>query len=560
MGVLPFLQWKHYYPITDFYTEWLAAFLGLCALICCFRKLSELPRISLVPLAIAAVVWLQYLLGMLVYPQQVLLVSLYFLWAACIAMLGHTLKREFGLEKVVPVLAWFILAGGVLNGAAAFIQHYHVPTPFAAFITPNSSEAVYGNLAQQNHFSDYMALAVASLLYLAASGRMKGFLALPLGLFLLFMLALSGSRSAWLFLGMITLLSLFPWRRERKLLAGALLLIPAFAAMQFLAHAHVLGSTGAVTSGDRLLVIAKDSGIRLYLWREAWTMFLHAPILGVGFGQFAWHHFANGPAFNDPRITGLYTNSHDIALNFLAETGLAGGLILFGGLAFWMRRADMSFDIQSWWICSLLAILILHSLDEYPLWYAQFLGIFMLLLGLGESRAWRLPMAQGAAALLLVLGSYLMMGLMRDYSDLEGLLYPSYHSGKPPLKTAALFGALYQFRKGTLLAPYVEYPFAEMLAVDERDLGWKTGLTRRAAHFSPSGMIVYRYAAFLALGGKTNDAKIMIDRAALSDPDLLGEALELYSGFAGKQPGKFGPLVEEVGMKLKEQSIAFHHK
>ena len=562
MGVLPFLQWKHYYPITDFYTEWVAAFLGLCALACNYRRLSKFPLVSLVPLSLMLLVWLQFALGKITYPQQAAMVSLYLVWASLLAMLGYALKGEFGLEKIARTLAWFILAGGFASGAAAVLQHYFNHTAFDAFVTPDVSEAVYGNLAQQNHFSDYMALAMASLLYLAASGKIHRLAALPLGCFLLFMLALSGSRSAWLYLGALTLFSLIYCRKERNrvLLIAALLLVPAFALMQFLAHFPFLSGHGTLTSGDRLLVIGRDSGIRFYLWREAWMMFLKAPLLGVGFGQFAWHHFGYGPIFNDPQITGLYSNAHDIAFHLLAETGLAGTLLVFGGIFFWARRIDIAFDLHAWWLFAVLLIIALHSLDEYPLWYAHFLGIFMLFLGMGEARSLRLPCAQGVMILLLAAGSYFMAGLMRDYLDLEGLLYPSYHNGKPPLKPAALYDALYRFRKGTLLAPYVEYPMAEMMPVDETNLDSKLALSRRALHFSPSGMIVYRRAALLALAGRERAAKLEIGRAASSDPDLLEDALDLYSGLTEKYPGKFEPLVEEVKLKLKERNFAFHHQ
>lgn len=561
MGVLPFLQWRHYYPITDFYTEWLAACVGLFAILLNFRRLSEFPRIALAPLALIALVWLQYALGMIGYPEQVVMVSLYLLWAVLLVMLGYALRQAFGLEQVVEVLAWFILAGGILSAIAAIFQHYDFNTVFAPFITPDSGESVYGNLAQQNHFADYTALAIASLLYLAASGRMPGFAAAMIAPLLLFVLALSGSRSAWLFLAVMTLLALIHYRRAHNqvLLVGALLLLPAFALMQGVAHLPVFNAHATITSGDRLLVIGRDSGIRFYLWQEAWLMFLKAPVLGVGFGQFAWHHFEFGPLYNDAQITGLYSNSHDIVLNLLAETGLAGGLIVFGGMVLWVRRIDMKFDIHAWWCYALLLILGLHSLDEYPLWYAQFLGLFMLTLGMGEARAFRLPLAHGIVALLLVSGSYLMTGLLKDYLDLEGLLYPSYHSGKPALEPEVLYESLYHFRRGTLLAPYVDFPMAEMMPVDRRNLKQKLELGRLAAHFSPSGMIVYRYAAFLALNGDSGAAKLQVERAASSDPGLLGQARHLYSGLAEKDPVEFGPLVAEVDMKLKEHDIAFHY-
>ncbi len=553
MGMLPFLQWKHYYPLTDFYTEWVAALLGFCALLSAFRILHEIPRIAFVPLLLIVLVWLQYALGMIGYIQHAALVSLYLLWGALLAMLGYALKREIGLQKIIPVLAWFILAGGVLSGIAAVMQHYLIPSFIDHFITPDPSPTVFGNLAQQNHFSDYMALSIASLLYLASSKRINPIVALPIGLFMLFTLALSGSRSAWLYLGAMTMLGLLFCRGNRTLLYGSLMLLPAFLVMQLAPHLHFISGHGAVTSGQRL--VEKDSGIRLYLWHEAWMMFLKAPILGVGFGEFAWHHFEYGPLFNNSRISGLYNNSHDIVMNLLAETGISGCLIVFGGILLWARRIDISRDSHAFWLFSLLSVLALHSLDEYPLWYAQFLGLFMLLMGLTESSAFRIPFQKGIVAILLVLGSYVLVDLMRDYRVLEGLLFPDYQGGKHQLPPDKLFDRLDHFNRYTLLRPYVEFSLAGMLPINSIDLDKKLELSNRAVHYAPAGMILFRDAAFLALAGKSKEAKLEIERASCASPEDILEAGKLYLTLARSNPRQFMPLVVEVGTQVKLRNI-----
>ncbi len=553
MCILPFLQWKHYFPLTDFYTEWLAALLGFLAISFNFSELRDVPAIALIPLFMTGLVWLQYGLGMIDYVQNVSLVSLYLLWGSLMAVLGFTLKRQFGMEKVVLVLAFSLLIGGILNGVAAVVQHYRIPGFIDRFVTPDLSMAVYGNLAQQNHFSDYLCLSVASLLYLAAAKRIRVIVAMPIGLFLLFVLDLSGSRSAWLYLGAMTVLGLFLAKRSKVLLYGALLLIPAFFAVQFFSQLHFVSMHGTVTSGQRL--ISGESGIRFYLWREAWRMFLESPVLGVGFGDFAWHHFEYGPVFNDPGITGLYNNSHDLLMNLLAETGISGTLLVFGGIVFWARRLNRSFDLKAWWLYSLLAVIAIHSLDEYPLWYAQFLGLFLFLLGSGETRTFSVPFTKALAGMVLVLGSYLLVGLMKDYRELEGLLYPSYQGGKPQLQPAVLFEKLNQFNKFTLLRPYVEYPLSSMLPINPVDLDEKIELSRRAVRFSPAGMTLYRDAALLALAGKESEAKLEIDRASCASPEDLLEAGKLYLSLAGRNSTQFLPLVVEVGNRLKLREI-----
>ena len=564
MAMLPFLQWRHYYPVTDFYTEWVAGILGLCASLACLGSQTRIPLVAFVPLALSLVVGLQHVLGFPGYDSQFAMGMFYFVWAFLVAMLGRTLRQEFGLAETALVLSWFIYAGGMLDAAAAIVQHYHVARFLSPVVTPDFAPTVYGNLSQQNHFSDYVSLSMVSLIHLAATKRMPSLAAILSAPLLLFVLAMSGSRSSWIYLAAISLLAAaYFWKtRNRVLLVAAFMLIPCYFFMQWLAHFLSMEAGGLVmTSADRMQSLGKDSGIRAYLWREAWEMFLAHPFLGIGFGQYAWHHFMNGPVYMNPNINGLYTHAHDIMLQFLAETGLVGGGIFLFGLLFWMKRISAGAGVHSWWFFSMLAVLAIHSLDEYPLWYAQFLGIFMLLLGMGDGRSVSFSFGARAVIGVAVFSFFLLMaGLMRDYLDLEGLLYPRYHSGKPPLEPDVLYGKLYGFRKGTLLEPYVAFSMAEMFEPDRENLPAKLEYTRKAVRFSPSGMMVYRYAAYLAMNGESRAAALQVERSSWSEPDLLGEARNLYSGLAARMPRQFDPLVTEVDMKIKERSIAFHHQ
>ena len=120
--VLPFLQPYHRYPITAFYSEWLAFALGLAASSLLLRKESwrngALPVVVLAPLGLALVLGLQVMLGMVPYPEQALMAVLYLLWTALVMVLAFTLKRELGMTAVAAGLAWFVLAGGLLSALA----------------------------------------------------------------------------------------------------------------------------------------------------------------------------------------------------------------------------------------------------------------------------------------------------------------------------------------------------------------------------------------------------------------------------------------------------------
>ena len=94
-----------------------------------------------------------------------------------------------------------------------------------------------------------------------------------------------------------------------------------------------------------------------------------------------------------------YVRNHaqNILLHLLAETGIGGGALLIATAALWL--ADLRrvrFDLEWWWLAALLATLSLHSLLEFPLWYAYFLGVAAIAVGLGSQRALPVRHAGGA--------------------------------------------------------------------------------------------------------------------------------------------------------------------
>src|SRR3989337_246267 len=100
---LPFLQPWHRFPLTGFYSEWLAFALGLAAALPLLRRApwrdARIPMIALAPLGLAVVLAVQVALDRVPYAEQALTAGLYLLWAALMAVLGHALGRRLTLDS-----------------------------------------------------------------------------------------------------------------------------------------------------------------------------------------------------------------------------------------------------------------------------------------------------------------------------------------------------------------------------------------------------------------------------------------------------------------------------
>jgi O-antigen ligase len=567
MWVLPFVHYRHQYPLTTFYQEWWSALFGVLALIPFVLRgghvphFSRVPRIVLLPLALCGVVLLQFALGKIGYFDQALLYLLYFLLAAALMQLGAMLRLHFGMPALAAFLAIALLIGSEAGALLGILQHFRWSTPLDPVLVMKISAAVYGNLAQPNHYANYLALGLISLGLLSQQKRLRPGAVVLLAFPLLLTLTLSGSRSSWLYLLMLAGLSWWWARRDSQqqpLFRYSLLLIAAFVAMHGLVRLPFMqGADAGLDTLQRLFAETATGSIRLYLWQEAVQIFIAQPWLGAGFGQFAWQHFQLQPGMGDVAIQGLYNNAHNLILQMAAEAGLAGLIVLLLPLALWLyalRR--MSVDVSHWWGLALLGVLAIHSLLEYPLWYVFFLGIAALLLGALDQTHYTLSLprlARGSAALALLLGAAILLQLRTDYQHLErasGLRVASATAANDieQQRRTALMAAY----TSPLLSPYTEFMISGSMEISPDRLQQKLALNTRVLHFIPVGTVAYRQALLLAQNGQLAEAQIIMAQALHSYPEHFARMQPRLAALAEKDPAHFSALLEFALQKKQE--------
>jgi O-antigen ligase len=556
--VVPFLQPYHGYPLVSFYSEWLAFALGLGAALVLARKESwretTMPVIALAPFGLILLLGLQLLLGRVPYPEQALTATLYLAWSILLMLLAHVFKRELGLASIVGTLSWFMLGGGLLAVLVGLLQHYQ-PYPALDFmIMPKASMLLYGNLGQPNHYAAHVTLALASAVFLYGRGRLPGALAAPCVALFLFVLALSGSRGPWLYFGALTALALLLYRRlrdapSRRLAVCALWLLPAFVGAQWAAVLPLLQPQKGVvvTSLQRLFESASGIEARLQLAREAWEMFLDAPVLGAGFGEFSWHHFLSSPSRDISAVPGMYNHAHNIVVQLIAEMGLAGACLVVGAAVYWiagLRRIALS--LEWWWILASLAVIAIHSMLEYPLWYSYFLGVASILLGLGAMQVRSIRMAGAGRAMVVValaLGGFNLVAIVEPYRDFERLVFDSNRVSLP--RDGQTFAdAVMELHREPLLRPYVDLALTFGITPSPEDLPAKLDLNGRVMHFAPTDTVVYRHAFLLELSGEHEAALRQLELAARAYPGELDDVVRQLQDLARRHTGEFLALLE----------------
>lgn len=571
MWVFPFLHYRHQYPLTTFNQEWWSALLGVLALTLLlardYWRQPEIPRIVQLPAALIALVLLQLALGMMAYFDQALLYLLYLLLALLLMMLGSRLRDCFGIEKLAVILAIFLLAGAELSALIGVLQHYRWHSPLDAVVVMKVSTGVYGNLAQPNHFANYIALGLISLGLLLQQRKLPAGFVVLLVIPLLFVLTLSGSRSSWLYLVMMSVLAWWGGRRRpelRPLLRYCLLLLAGFAVMHGIVQLPFMKGPGSnFDVMHRMFGDASSGGIRLYLWHEAWLIFKQSPWLGAGFGQFAWQHFQLGPVLRQANISGLYNNAHNMIFQLAAEAGIAGIAVLFAAVGVWLhglRRTAMS--AAHWWGYAILGVLTIHSLLEYPLWYSYFMVIAAILLGALDETRFSLELrsvGRMSVAAMLLLGLLSLFQLKSGYELLKTTLAIRPVSGNVAEAFERTRDGLIAVHGGSLLSPYADLFMSSYMDVNDDRLQAKLTLNSNVIRFIPIAPVAYHQAFLLAQDGQSEQARRMLEQAIWSYPGNAEEHQQLVR-LAEKDPAHFGALLEFALKTEQEYVRAIHNK
>lgn len=451
----------------------------------------------------------------------------------CIAGLG-CLRLLLDARIGVTNLATAWLLAGVLSVGIGLIQFFGTASFFDPWINQTRLGEAFGNLRQRNQFASLTNIALAALIwmvlrYLKRADELKSqyqWLALIGACLLSVGNAISSSRTGLFQLLLICVLTVVwgSWSRvwiRRLLICSILAYVVAVFAAPYLAGLDVF-AYGALSR------MRQDEACssRLVLWSNVLHLIAQKPWLGWGWGELDFGHFIT--LYNGPRFCDILDNAHNLPLHLAVELGVPVAALICCGFTWWVVRqkpwAELDATRQMAW--AVMAVILLHSMLEYPLWYGPFqmaFGACVLLLWRqkrpseiknNSKNASNWPASLILRAQVAIIFTTLIGYAAWDYRRISQIYLP-------PESRAAAYrtDTLHKIRTSWLFADQVQ--FAELLTtpLTPANAEWTFNTARDLLHYSPEPRVIEKLIESAVLMGKDDDALAYLARFRAAFPE-----------------------------------------
>ncbi len=307
------------------------------------------------------------------------------------------------------------LVASLLNALLGLLQYLGLSVVFSPWVNVTTVGEAFGNLRQRNQFASLTNIGLVVLFWhwavcrafsAAQNGPVKGerSKSSPEGMLLVRWApaaatvllatanAASSSRTGLMQLLMLAGLAWWwgGWRQPatRRVVLVALLAYAVASIALPLLIGRELGASGILA---RLHEGDPTCSSRITLWGNVLHLIPQKPWFGWGWGELDFAHFIT--LYPGPRFCEILDNAHNLPLHLAVELGIPAALLICGtGLRLvWRAQPWREHDPTRQMAWGVLAVILLHSMLEYPLWYGPFqmaFGICVLLL-------WRTPALHG---------------------------------------------------------------------------------------------------------------------------------------------------------------------
>ena len=434
-------------------------------------------------------------------------------WPWLVSMLCGALLWLFRsyLTARLVIGAW--LAVAALSSVMALVQYFGESQSLSPWISQTQAGEAFANLRQRNQFAALTSIGLVALLALIA-GRSEAPARAPAWAYLAVALlatgnAASNSRTGLLQWMLIALLA-GGWAGsgQRRSLLFALQALLAYA-LAVLTLPWLLEWATGVRSGGLFGRLAEAPGCqsRKILWSNVLHLIAEKPWLGWGWGELDYAHFIT--LYPGERFCDILDNAHNLPLHLAVELGLPVALAACAGVSWlvWRERPWRETDPLRQAAWAVLAVIGLHSLLEYPLWYGPFQVAVALCVGLlwrshsPQNTQSKQPFRQYLHASVAIISIAFLITAAISYSRVSQIYLPAAErSAAYRDDTLNKLRGNWLFRNSARFAELSMTPLTPENAADVNDMA------KALLHYSPEPRVIEMVIESAVMLGRDDEA------------------------------------------------------
>lgn len=500
---------NHYQPWTTFHTDaWVSAVLLVLSGLLLFRSNCAIywGRAAWILLAVAVLPLIQYGCGLILFSGTMWLSTEYLLGLLLAYLIGARLSPKQAYE-VADVLFTAIGLAALLS---VFLQlnQWLQTDDYVVWAMRFDQARPSANFGQPNQCGSFLLWGGLAVVWGVARRKISAFPALLMGALLLFGVALTGSRTAWI--GLVVLaVATWRWRSiwKHKYLPHIVFGL-GFYFMTCIFAIHAMGAMDAGVATGAQPNMANLTRMSGELRPQIWSMFLdaigHKPWTGYGWsqGQLAQLEVA----VNHSPLYILSPSAHNVFLDLMVWCGIPIGILICLSIVLWLgKRFLLVQNAEDTVLIGCLLVIGNHAMLELPLQYAYILlpvGLMAGLLDASMRQSDIFTMERWSAAMVWIICAGLLILIGIDYIKVEE------NFRVLQFQRANIKGSdSEKVSDGYLLTQFNGY-FRVARTVEGSGIGAEAmAESQRVASMYPGSYIVYKHAKMLALNGRPAEAK-----------------------------------------------------
>ena len=433
---------------------------------------------------------------------------------------------------------WVLAA--VLSAVIGLVQYFGDAQAFSPWVSQTQAGEAFANLRQRNQLATLTSIGLLALVALQARSAQVPRVSWWAGLAVLLALgnAASGSRTGllqWLLIPLLTAWWALPDRR--RLLVFALLALLAYG-LAVLVLPRLLELLTDVRSGGLLgrLAEAPTCESRKILWANVLTLIAQKPWLGWGWGELDYAHFIT--RYDGPRFCAILDNAHNLPLHLAVALGVPAALALCGGAGWlvWRARPWAEADPARQMAWGVLAVIGLHSLLEYPLWYGPFqmaVGLCVLMLWRGDHTVGEQKLKKNrASAHMYRLPVAILLVAMVAYAAWDYYRISQIYRAPEARATAYREDTLAKIRNSWLFANQVSFAELSLTPLTQANAQWTFDTAVELLHYSPEPRVIEKVIESAVMLGRDDEALLHLARYRAAFPQAHAKWREV-NGLVG---------------------------